>query len=60
MYYVNRLIEGIKMKLEFDSRDGTWHYAKRTNDGCIFYSQDFSSKEEAEYALKAGMLVNVI
>ena len=48
------------MELEFDARDGTWHYAERTKDGCIFYSQDFKSKSDAEEAKQAGKLINQI
>ena len=48
------------MELEFDSRDGTWHYAKREEEGCTFYSQDFKTKEEAIAAQFAGQLVNQV
>lgn len=48
------------MILEFDSRDGTWHYATRTVKGCTFYSQDFDTKKEAVTAQQTGNLINQV
>ena len=48
------------MKLEFDIRDGTYHYATRMSEGCTFYSQDFDTKEDAIAAQQAGELVNQV
>ena len=47
-------------KLEFDERDGTWHFAIRTKTGCVFYSQDFISADDALVAQQNGNLINQI